>query len=64
MVHKFEDEYKRKYLKRLNVEDGFKIMEDLYQFAVMGNRDIARHKITKARMWFLIEERARFRNIA
>ena len=40
LVHKFEDEYRRRYLKRLSAEESFKIMEDLYDFAVMVDKKV------------------------
>ncbi|MCX5686926.1 MAG: hypothetical protein NTW09_05685 [Candidatus Omnitrophica bacterium] len=64
LVHNFEDEHKRRYLKKLSAQDGFRILEGLYQFAVMTNKRIASRKVTKERMDYLVKERARFKRMA
>lgn len=63
LIHKFEDDNRRRYLKRLSAEESFNIMDGLYQFAVMNNRGMVRYAVTKDRIRFLIKERARFKKI-
>lgn len=64
LVHKFEDDYRRRYLKRMTVEEGLRIMEGLYQFNLMTNKGMGGAKITRDRTRFLIKERSRFKKLA
>lgn len=64
LVHKFEDDYRRRWLKSLTEEGSFQIMEDLYQFSIMSNKGLVGKDITKARRNFLIKQRARFNRLA
>ena len=64
LVHKFEDEHRQRYLRRMSARDGFRILEGLYEFALMTNKRIASRKISKDRVDYLVKERARFKRMA